>query len=85
MILIFIYQKNIQNLIRSCIYDATCSIFTLSCCIVSLSLIVTYPSSYESKSYVIQKGVPISSCLLYLFPIEPDSSYSTTKSFDKFL
>ena len=36
--------------------------------------------SSVSSSTVIENGVPTASFLLYLFPIEPDSSYDTLKS-----
>ena len=42
-------------------YAFRSSILTLSCSIVSRSRTVTAPSSSESKSYVTQNGVPISS------------------------
>ncbi len=42
-------------------YATKSSIFTRSCAIVSRSRMVTQPSASESKSYVMQNGVPISS------------------------
>ena len=41
---------------------------------VSLSRMVTHPSASVSKSTQMQNGVPISSSLLYLFPIDPAAS-----------
>ena len=69
-IILFIYQ----NAILSSMYFFTSAIGILSCFIESRSRTVTQPSSTLSKSYVMQKGVPISSCLLYLLPIAPASS-----------
>ena len=64
-----LYLQNEQQFLRS-------PIFTLICSIESLSLSVTVLSSLLWWSMVIQYGVQISSCLLYLFPIAPLSSYS---------
>ena len=50
------YRKNCLRWVFSS------EISTLSCSIVSLSRTVTLLSSKDSKSKVIQKGVPISSC-----------------------
>lgn len=69
-IILLIYQ----NAILSSMYFFTSAIGILSCFIESRSRTVTQPSSTLSKSYVMQKGVPISSCLLYLLPIAPASS-----------
>src|SRR6218665_818903 len=50
---------------------------TRSCTIVSRSRTVTASSLSDSKSMVIQNGVPISSCRRYRRPIAPASSKST--------
>ena len=68
------YYLSYQNAILSSMYFFTSAIGILSCFIESRSRTVTQPSSTLSKSYVMQKGVPISSCLLYLLPIAPASS-----------
>ena len=68
------YHLSYQNAILSSMYFFTSVIGILSCFIESRSRTVTQPSSTLSKSYVMQKGVPISSCLLYLLPIAPASS-----------
>lgn len=68
------YHLSYQNAILSSMYFFTSAIGILSCFIESRSRTVTQPSSTLSKSYVMQKGVPISSCLLYLLPIAPASS-----------
>ena len=56
---------------------------TLTCSMLSLSLIVTLLSSKVSKSTVTAYGVPISSALLYRRPIAPESSNSTMYFFLK--
>ena len=45
----------------SCSRAATCELWTRVCCMESLSLSVTVPSSTESLSTVMHHGVPTSS------------------------